>query len=356
MTKIFRNIRQKLIAENQSIIKNTNYFKYAIGEILLLVIGILIALQVNNWNSNRKQKERFNGLLEQIYNSVYLDLQWQLANQQDVLTQVHYLDTLIENSSRLDPKKLPVLLYYVSLEPTKNITQTRSLLQYLDFNSEDKKQYELTKQLVAYGGDFIDQENANQFSNSKTIVSILQKNNIPQPYLIFGFASYHNFGNVDLTFFSEEEINRVKQIIGDPEMVSVLKTLRSRKEYNLFLIQNKIWENKNYLSMIKSSSPSINLTFNDIGIVGTCMETGWDKTVFMHRSETEKNKWEITVQLNDGYLKFRNSNSWVYNWGGKTFPKGNTSFYGEDITVNKGTYHITLDLDNNTYQFDKVNK
>ncbi len=34
--------------------KTTNYLKYAIGEIMLVVIGILIALQINNWNDNRK--------------------------------------------------------------------------------------------------------------------------------------------------------------------------------------------------------------------------------------------------------------------------------------------------------------
>ena len=54
MIKFFRNIRKKLILENQSVIKNTNYFKYAIGEIVLVVIGILIALQINIWNEQRK--------------------------------------------------------------------------------------------------------------------------------------------------------------------------------------------------------------------------------------------------------------------------------------------------------------
>jgi hypothetical protein len=53
MIKLFRNIRKKLITENQSVIRNTNYFKYAIGEIVLVVIGILIALQINNWNQER---------------------------------------------------------------------------------------------------------------------------------------------------------------------------------------------------------------------------------------------------------------------------------------------------------------
>ena len=36
--------------------KAGKYFKYAIGEILLVVIGILIALQINNWNENRKAR------------------------------------------------------------------------------------------------------------------------------------------------------------------------------------------------------------------------------------------------------------------------------------------------------------
>lgn len=53
MIKFFRNIRQKLISEG----KLVNYFKYAIGEILLVVIGILIALQINNWNETRKDSK-----------------------------------------------------------------------------------------------------------------------------------------------------------------------------------------------------------------------------------------------------------------------------------------------------------
>ncbi|MDU8887225.1 DUF6090 family protein [Yeosuana sp. MJ-SS3] len=50
MIKFFRNIRKRLLAEG----KTANYLKYAIGEIVLVVIGILIALQINNWNENRK--------------------------------------------------------------------------------------------------------------------------------------------------------------------------------------------------------------------------------------------------------------------------------------------------------------
>ena len=51
MIKFFRKIRQNLLSEG----KTGKYFKYAIGEIILVVIGILIALQINNWNESRKQ-------------------------------------------------------------------------------------------------------------------------------------------------------------------------------------------------------------------------------------------------------------------------------------------------------------
>ena len=50
MIKFFRKIRQRLLTEN----KFSKYLIYAIGEIVLVVIGILIALQINNWNESRK--------------------------------------------------------------------------------------------------------------------------------------------------------------------------------------------------------------------------------------------------------------------------------------------------------------
>lgn len=53
MIKFFRHIRKSLLMEN----KTGRYFKYAIGEIVLVVIGILIALQINNWNEQKKENK-----------------------------------------------------------------------------------------------------------------------------------------------------------------------------------------------------------------------------------------------------------------------------------------------------------
>ena len=52
MIKFFRRIRKRLINENQI----SKYLIYALGEIILVVIGILIALQINNWNIYNKLK------------------------------------------------------------------------------------------------------------------------------------------------------------------------------------------------------------------------------------------------------------------------------------------------------------
>ncbi|MEM9000638.1 MAG: DUF6090 family protein [Bacteroidota bacterium] len=53
MISILRKLRQKLLSEN----KFSKYLLYAIGEIVLVVIGILIALQINTWNEGKKTKE-----------------------------------------------------------------------------------------------------------------------------------------------------------------------------------------------------------------------------------------------------------------------------------------------------------
>jgi hypothetical protein len=69
MIKFFRKIRQRLLTEN----KFSKYLLYAIGEIVLVVIGILIALQINNWNAEQKIKKEeiviLNNLLESLYSA-----------------------------------------------------------------------------------------------------------------------------------------------------------------------------------------------------------------------------------------------------------------------------------------------
>jgi hypothetical protein len=69
MIKFFRKIRQKLLSEG----KTAKYLKYAFGEIILVVIGILIALTINNWNENRIAKKSEKGQLINLVQDLKLD-------------------------------------------------------------------------------------------------------------------------------------------------------------------------------------------------------------------------------------------------------------------------------------------
>ena len=72
MIKFFRHIRQSLIMEN----KTSKYFKYAIGEIILVVIGILIALQINNWNEKRKTEAKTQEYYHQLLDDLNKDIEF----------------------------------------------------------------------------------------------------------------------------------------------------------------------------------------------------------------------------------------------------------------------------------------
>lgn len=94
MLRFFRTLRQRLLTEN----KFSKYLLYAIGEILLVVVGILIALQINNWNENRNdrfaEKRYVNDLIED------------LKNDSIMLNEIY---VFLESKSRSKDKIAPIL-------------------------------------------------------------------------------------------------------------------------------------------------------------------------------------------------------------------------------------------------------
>ena len=98
------------------------YIKYAVGEIILVVIGILIALQINNWNENRnKQKE-----LLYIYQSIQSDLEIDLANIDSLLSKsdmkkLNFEAVLNNNITRTDYETKPDLQWILSGFPDMSL-------------------------------------------------------------------------------------------------------------------------------------------------------------------------------------------------------------------------------------------
>jgi len=80
MINFFRKIRQRLLTEN----KFSKYLLYAIGEIVLVMIGILLALQVNNWNEERKEHSK----IKKYAKSLILDLEADIVETKIRLGQV----------------------------------------------------------------------------------------------------------------------------------------------------------------------------------------------------------------------------------------------------------------------------
>lgn len=89
MIKFFRKIRQKLIIDNRF----GNYLLYAIGEIILVVIGILIALQINNWNEEQKTNKWESRFL--------VDLRNELTTDYMQLTDVYNMQMKKGNACRI---------------------------------------------------------------------------------------------------------------------------------------------------------------------------------------------------------------------------------------------------------------
>ena len=98
MIKFFRKIRQNLLSEG----KTGKYFKYAIGEIALVVIGILIALSINNWNENKKDRKLEKEFLIGLQETLQIDLERNLYSQKinkEAVNSMHFLIKRMEENS-----------------------------------------------------------------------------------------------------------------------------------------------------------------------------------------------------------------------------------------------------------------
>jgi len=113
MIHLFRRIRQGLLSQNRF----SKYMLYAIGEIVLVVIGILIALQINNWNERKKE--------EVIVFNYLANLKDALAND---ITSLE--NTISFNKTRL--KGIFYILKYAGLN-TKTFTE----MEWIDISEND---------------------------------------------------------------------------------------------------------------------------------------------------------------------------------------------------------------------------
>ncbi|MCW9037723.1 MAG: DUF6090 family protein [Altibacter sp.] len=160
MIKFFRKIRQRLLTEN----KFSKYLLYAIGEIILVVIGILIALQINTWNDGRKARIAENNFFENILLDLEKDNEKLNYYINFHVKRIEYLDTLltyVRNPKRtMGIEKFGVYVepIFYSVNPTNYSTTFESAKSMGTFNNFKRK--ELLKNLSQYYADFVLIENS----------------------------------------------------------------------------------------------------------------------------------------------------------------------------------------------------
>lgn len=126
MIKFFRKIRQKLLSENRF----SKYLLYAFGEIILVVIGILIALQINNWNENKKVSDSVDKHLEILKQNLNEDKAQLNVLVQNITDNYNYSDSLMMQMKTILPinkhttKYLTNLLLEHQFRPNTNAMET----------------------------------------------------------------------------------------------------------------------------------------------------------------------------------------------------------------------------------------
>ena len=134
MIKFFRHIRQSMIRENRA----SRYLLYAIGEIILVVIGILIALQINKWNENKKEDQRAFKLHEQLYQELERTQNNYIRINQNLDQYIEFLEHIITNWNSLDYDDLNDQLdkYGYSSQPLPLLTYITWYSQFNDISNE----------------------------------------------------------------------------------------------------------------------------------------------------------------------------------------------------------------------------
>jgi len=155
MIKFFRNIRKKLLVEG----KTSKYLKYAIGEIVLVVIGILIALQINNWNDERIFKLEIEAQRKSNLEEIYYDLKSDVIVIDAIINQLQgqkedskYLLTVLESKDKYVSDSLK--FYQNQFNASKSVSVDRTKNTWDNLNSSGQllslKEDILNKKLFEY--------------------------------------------------------------------------------------------------------------------------------------------------------------------------------------------------------------
>ena len=177
MLRFFRQIRQKLMEQN----KVRTYILYAIGEILLVVIGILIALQVNNWNELRKERNlamEFESRLVEDLDRLIQRTESLSQQSREILEAITEMQHFLERGTELTAREKVVVDYAILWFP-RTTYQMPNMLTY-----EEMKE---SGQINLIGDIKLRNELAEFYTFLHQVESIYEKlsNNIEDQFIVY---------------------------------------------------------------------------------------------------------------------------------------------------------------------------
>jgi hypothetical protein len=350
MINFFRKFRKEM-AENNQFLK---YSRYAIGEILLIVLGIFIALQLQNWNEKRKQEAQFKVTLEQLYNTIKFDTEKFQGESDFFQYKIEIIENVLYQTDSIPANELAYPLYLLTIQGNPYESESQFHVQNLEYNPNNIAQNEVVKEIVNYTNNI-----KKEYKISHRLKHILEDNNIAYPKLDFTNLN-SGWITTDSTYYSQNDIINLQKMVRSDKLRAILKTLQTDMIFNKSDAKNRNGDGLSIMRLIKSYYPEVKIIFRDVGIIGTSIN-GYDdvggKSTPMTLTDVENSIWQIDMYLKEGTVKFRCRDSWTQNWGGTNgdgsiFPKGIAEQDGLNIPIEvAGNYHISLNLITNTYEF-----
>ena len=212
MIKFFRKIRQNLLMEN----KIGKYFKYAVGEIILVVLGILIALSINNWNQNIKKEEQ-----EKVYYcKIKEDLQTDINNIQRGLKSlderiVSAKNVLINLYQNVDDKSI-LLERFIPAVRSYDFIPSKSAI--LDITSSGK--------LENFNNSKLKTSILQHYSDLEYLMNVLQQNQKGFSALSFKYENFSDLGYQQIPLYKDnygkELLNKMPNINWQKDKKNIL--------------------------------------------------------------------------------------------------------------------------------------
>jgi len=347
MIPFFRKIRKKMADDN----KPLKYMRYAIGEIVLVVVGILIALQINNWNETVLDRQKEKDLLQ--------DLKLELLDNQDqieIMIKIHKegLLSLRRISNKLGPNVsnslkdsidqiISLVNWAPQFVPKQVVYNSMISTDKISLISNDNLQHELAMWESTINDLLNIQRDLLKYVTDDIAPLILEK------YPSKDWLNYINLRTEKSKFDLDKSI-----LLEDPKFDFVLtyKGQYTKEVLGVSLElynQQRIILNEIFNELDEKYVSKRDQIFSQMQIVGDAVD-GWDIGRPMVKSKINSNIWEIELVLNSGELKFRNTDTWDEgNWGGSDSFHGNLEYDGQNIKMAKGRYLITLNFDKNDY-------